>query len=203
MLYSRFVESRLFLSSLNAMNSLCRTAQHYDFADERWPLRSAYAVAYTCSRTFDPRPLDNLARVAGAYLVSSTTPLSDWDEFCLDYIMVAARLDKPACLTRHHDVQGRPGVLAAVRSASLAYFLGDTGLLAASTDRIRAANEHEFVWESRNAEALMSIHRQRQPDVRQLCRNLSDTPSELRTYCALDMYLLLRELDPNLRLRQG
>lgn len=201
MQYSRFVESRLFLASLNAMNSFCALSISYDFSDERWPLRTAYMAAYTCSRTFDTRPLDNLARIAGNCLVQSTQPLDPWDQFCLDYILVAARLDNPACLRPYFVLPGRSGIIAAVRSASLGYFLGDISLLVASTERIEAAKEHEWVWEKYNAEALLSIMRRSTPDLPRLCRSLTDSPLDLRPYFALDMYLLMREMQPSLRPR--
>ncbi|MCC7478783.1 hypothetical protein IT575_10040 [bacterium] len=201
MLYSRFVESRLFLSSLTAMNRFCELSAHSDFGDERWPLQTAYVAAYTCSRTFDRRPLDNLARFAGRIQVSGGSSLVGWDAFCLDYIMVAARLDDPRCLKQYFDFQLRHGMIAAVRAASLAYFLGDLRLLIASTERIAASDEHEFVWEKDNALAMISLLRGNEPDLPRLCHSLRGTPETLQRYCALDMYLLMREMQPGLRLR--
>lgn len=200
MLYAKYGESRLFLASLNAMQNFVREVCELGLARERWPLRTAYLAAYTCSRIRDHASLKQIGALASQQLTACHQPVTYWDCFCIDYVLAAAGLEDPQVLTTHLDLPGRCGSLAAVRISSLAYFLREGRLLRASAEKVHAASDlPDYSWESANAEALVDLLSGRQPKLQSLCRSLSDAPLELRQYSALDMYLLMRELHPKLQ----
>ena len=201
MLYSRYVDSRLFISSLKAMHQLCASACHSDLSDERCPLCTAYLVAYTCSRTFDPRPLDNMARLVGQAMVKAHAQFSWWERFYIDYVMVAARLDGASVLLQYLGAPGRDGTLAAVRVASLAYYLQQPTLLATATERIMCATEPQWHWEAVFARSLHDISSNRLPDLPALCSSLRESEPDLRSFYALDLHLLLLEMQPGIKPR--
>ncbi|MCC7478784.1 hypothetical protein IT575_10045 [bacterium] len=199
MLCSKYVESGLFLSSSNGMRSFVRDTCRLGLQNERWPIRTAYLAAYTCSRTFDAPALEEIALLLARESSFLQGSLSWWESFCADYVMVAARLDDPQVLRPYFANPDYRGTITAVRTASLAHYLGMPELLAESIERIKADPQPSFRWEAENATALYRLLRRRSPDLPALCRQLKHAQPEHMQYCTLDLNLLLRLMHPGLR----
>lgn len=198
MLYQKYVSSQLVVSSPKAMRRFCEEARVHDFSLERDPLATAYCVAYTCSRTGDCSPMERLATFVAQYQIHNPLAGNWWLEFCLDYVMVSARLESPSALEGYLDVPGRAGAFASTRIASLSYYLGEAGILSLCAERAALENNPDYDWEAANCRALYSLLNGRQPDFAELCSCLRETTGGVRAFCSVDLYLLLLEMNPGI-----
>ncbi len=199
MLYNRYVESGLYLASFNAMQSFVRDLCSLGLHNEREPIQTAYLGAYTGTRTQDGPALERIGILAAQEDSFRRDGLSWWDNFCIDYVMAAARLEDPMLLRSYFVESGYRGTIAAVRTASLAHFLDKPKLLSDSIERICADSRPSFRWEAVNAFAFHCLLQRRSPDFLLLANCFKEVDESFRQYCAVDLSLLLRHANPALQ----
>jgi hypothetical protein len=156
-LYDRFVVSRRFIASIEDMREFLRAAEYHDFTVERSPCHTAGLVVFTCVRLGDTRLLPRMCEIVERYGAEAT----GWHaQFYRDYVLAAAGHCDMHSLAFYIRAEGRDGGVAAVRTASLAFYLRDVEMLEVSVERLspRYPRCLEFQeWEYELASTMLQV----------------------------------------------
>lgn len=193
-LYQRYIDSRAFIESLELMSAFCTESLTADFSLEPDPLRTAALVVYTCSRVGDRAPLARMAEIARN---CAHERMTEYENFNLTYVLLAAGEVSSASLITLLSQAQTHGFKMATRSASLAFFLRDEELLYSSVRvmqeqlALQSAPEPELLWELEFGEAMYSALKCGKADLVSLCRMASQlSGSSYLPYVSTDFNVL-------------
>jgi hypothetical protein len=197
-LYARYIASRDFVASLEAMAALLEDALTADFTLEPRPLQTIAIVCYTSTRLWDDRPLRRMGKLARLF---AEPELSRLDQFRLHYALVAAGEEDGSVLREYLDLPGMDGFRATTRTASLAYYLRNEELL---YDCVRAMQEAlhqqavmepDLEWELEFSEAMYSALKCGKADLVTLCRTASSIGNgDHLSFVSTDVNVLQRSI---------